>query len=485
MNYTILIADDEPLERDALESLLRTRGPGTPTIVVAETGSQAAALAGSQRIDIALLDIRMPGMSGLEVATSIRERNSRAALVFVSAFDYFEYARHAVRLRAEDYLVKPVEDDAVVRVVEAWYARAARDEADAQPLHERFSEAVRFLEQEILDDIVAGHADAGLLERVLELIGVAGLPGRVIAVRPALDEYPFRLETDRQRAIVVGRAVSAIEAALPRGVGRVLARCHPDAGYLVLFGSLETPDRDALTTLAGERAGVSVAVSVSAAFNDARELPHHAVSARRALFHIEGRGGPQHGTADLERTLLSHVVAGDPERAREDAIEFWNQARDDAADLLVFLDRALRLREPGTIATRVISGDTVRSRADFLDRITTLCARAEAADPLARRMDRWVESHFARDVGLPDLARAMSLSVGHCSREFSRLMGTPFGRYLRDRRLAEARRLLAETRLPVHTVATRVGFRDAAYLSRVFRETTGMTPGAWRRINAT
>ena len=77
-------------------------------------------------------------------------------------------------------------------------------------------------------------------------------------------------------------------------------------------------------------------------------------------------------------------------------------------------------------------------------------------------------------------ARAASLSVSECLRCFHAGLGTTPYRYLMDVRLERAARLLVETDLPVATVATRVGFRDASYFARQFRRCTGLSPRQYR-----
>lgn len=103
MSLRILIADDEPPLRDWLRRLLRELAPDVE--IVAEAGDGATALAHIEalRPDTAFLDIRMPGMSGLEVAARAK---APTRFVFVTAYD--EFAVDAFERAAVDYLLKPV-----------------------------------------------------------------------------------------------------------------------------------------------------------------------------------------------------------------------------------------------------------------------------------------------------------------------------------------------------------------------------------------
>ena len=114
---SVLIADDEPLLRDALARLLAQAWPELEVVALARNGREAVEQFEAQQPDICFLDVHMPGLSGVEAARHI---GRRAHLVFVTAFD--EYAVQAFAQGALDYLVKPVEParlaDTVARLQE-------------------------------------------------------------------------------------------------------------------------------------------------------------------------------------------------------------------------------------------------------------------------------------------------------------------------------------------------------------------------------
>ena len=109
---TALIADDEPLLRDALERLLKQAWPDLEVVVQARNGREAIDKFEAQRPDICFLDVHMPGMTGVEAARHI---GRRAHLVFVTAYD--QYAVQAFAQGVLDYLVKPVEPSRLAETV--------------------------------------------------------------------------------------------------------------------------------------------------------------------------------------------------------------------------------------------------------------------------------------------------------------------------------------------------------------------------------
>jgi DNA-binding LytR/AlgR family response regulator len=109
---TALIADDEPLLRDALERMLAQAWPQLEVVARARNGREAIDLFEAQRPNVCFLDVQMPGKTGVETARYI---GRRAHLVFVTAYD--EYAVQAFAQGVLDYLVKPVEPSRLAETV--------------------------------------------------------------------------------------------------------------------------------------------------------------------------------------------------------------------------------------------------------------------------------------------------------------------------------------------------------------------------------
>jgi DNA-binding LytR/AlgR family response regulator len=103
---TGLIAEDETLFRDALVALLREEWPELQLVAVCEDGAAALEAIGECTPDVAFLDIRMPGLTGLDVAAAMAEVSPATRVVFVTAYD--QYAIDAFEKGAADYLLKPV-----------------------------------------------------------------------------------------------------------------------------------------------------------------------------------------------------------------------------------------------------------------------------------------------------------------------------------------------------------------------------------------
>lgn len=129
MSPRAVIAEDEPLLAASLRALLAECWPELKIAAVAANGLEALAAIEREQPEVAFLDIKMPGLSGLEVAAEAFERlgDAAPACVFVTAYN--EFALQAFDLAAADYVLKPVAKERLVRTVARLRERLARPDA--------------------------------------------------------------------------------------------------------------------------------------------------------------------------------------------------------------------------------------------------------------------------------------------------------------------------------------------------------------------
>ena len=126
----LLIADDEVIERKVLYKTLQKNVGDQCVIFQAENGRQALRVYEEEKIQIAILDIEMPGINGIEAAQKIREKDKECCIIFLTAFDEFSYAKKAITVRALDYLLKPYDEQELMLVVEEAMRLAAEFQAN-------------------------------------------------------------------------------------------------------------------------------------------------------------------------------------------------------------------------------------------------------------------------------------------------------------------------------------------------------------------
>lgn len=118
MNYKLLVAEDITEERNALVSTLKKHLGRFVTILEAGDGQEAVHLCKQEKPDVLILNIEMPFFSGLDVARTAREENIPCAILFISDYDNFSYAKQAIALRALDYILKPYEEEKLLLSVQ-------------------------------------------------------------------------------------------------------------------------------------------------------------------------------------------------------------------------------------------------------------------------------------------------------------------------------------------------------------------------------
>jgi DNA-binding LytR/AlgR family response regulator len=183
---TALIADDEPLLREALRRQLAVAWPELDIVAEARNGREVVRLFDERRPDICFLDVHMPGLSGVDAAKQI---GRRAHLVFVTAYDH--YAVEAFSQGALDYLLKPVEEARLADTVSRLKERltSSRPAINTEQLLQQLSEQLAKL-----------PAGGGRKEALRWIRAQAGKTVRLIAI----DDVDY-LRSDAKYTIVAWR----------------------------------------------------------------------------------------------------------------------------------------------------------------------------------------------------------------------------------------------------------------------------------------
>jgi two-component system response regulator LytT len=130
MPFKTLIVDDEAPARSELRYLLE-KIPSIQVVGEATNATEALELIKALKYDLVFIDIQMPGLSGLDVVTALKEQPYMPAVVFVTA--YGEHAVKAFELDAVDYLVKPMDEERLAQAVAKVEKRLAMQPASAKP----------------------------------------------------------------------------------------------------------------------------------------------------------------------------------------------------------------------------------------------------------------------------------------------------------------------------------------------------------------
>lgn len=158
--YFMLIVEDEPAIREGLLSTMKAWGTKQPDIwqfAAASSGVEGLEIARSRPVDFLICNIRMPGMSGIEMLERLRRENCDTPAILLTGYAEFEYARKALTLGVVNYLLKPVDQlQLIAAVEEALEARkiGSRRRGDADPpavRHETIRKALAYIAERLAD----------------------------------------------------------------------------------------------------------------------------------------------------------------------------------------------------------------------------------------------------------------------------------------------------------------------------------------------
>lgn len=168
--YKLLIADDEALEREVLHYFVEQSNLEIDTIIECVNGTDAVKKVIMEKPDIILLDINMPGLNGLEAMERIRMANHRCKVIFSTAFNYFEYAVKALQLGAMDFIVKPVNKELLVSVL-----NKAIDQLDMEYQLESQSQRMKTMMELMGNHIIGELISGNITEEVLYYLETMGV----------------------------------------------------------------------------------------------------------------------------------------------------------------------------------------------------------------------------------------------------------------------------------------------------------------------
>ncbi|WP_424659383.1 response regulator [Desulfofundulus sp.] len=531
----LLVVDDEHLERQAIRLILERAEEPIKVVGEARNGRQAVQLAEELRPDIILLDIKMPGMDGLTAAREIRKILPASAIIFLTAYNEFDYVQEALRIGVVDFLLKPIRSQELVDVLKntrVQLLREREEQSEHKKLQEQLAEALPWLRLNLGLGLIWGlWEERAAVEQQARLVRLEVLPRVAFGVymENRLEGSPASLARFELLRYQLQRLVEDALTRHPWGL------CLPisDRMLIGLWGNQGPDQEHRLRQLAGEiieaaadQLSLGVTVGLSRFCEDISQLPHAAWEAQTAahlgMFYLgpervvhvdelEHKSGQDEVVyAAKERELVEVLRSGDAEKAKKTFREFLVSVFDGR-------DTDLHLIKARLMAVLVAFSRSMGSYGEQKEEIVhvynkfarrlSLCLSIEELEewmaelalsgnnPAAgqagamvnsavKKALSYIQENYQREISLTDLSRIIFLSPDYFSRAFKEQVGCTFSEYVLRLRIEKAKKLLAETDLPVGEVGRQVGYPDPNYFSRVFSRAMGMPPSRFRQITA-
>ncbi len=531
--YSVLIVDDEKMIRDDVYELLTMEEDLELDLVTSACAAQAQQIMEERKIDIAIMDIDMPQMSGLELFDIVRERWPHCKVIFLTGYSDFSFI-YRVHKHAK-YVLKGEEDENILTAVRETIAELEND-----LLLERLSgmrqkePSVQYEREVFLRDVFNGYREVNQLtpetEELLDIPLELSKPIFYVLLRHE-QWYQWSYREQKERYLDFCQLVERYFLDSMQGVF-----FEYDLYHIILLLQpkklIQQTSVIRMLTGAGElfqkalkmNLSVSVAVLIGAEPLLAGQLVSGFKGIRDRAVQLDGE----------ELTLYESKMDTPgseslPESRKQELLqqvwklEYYLEGMDEKAalDLLRRLQEEVQgihsmhdlfvLEIYCTISSRLIGWIkrlgldqemafrvgtmklyNVSQHAGWKDAFGYLYHVAEnifalknrnaekQTEDAVNRVKKYIVEHLAEDTSLYTLAEQVHFSQEYLLRIFKKREGVTILQYINDLKLSAAKQLLTDSELTAKEIADRLGFASQGYFGRFFRSKTGMTPNAWR-----
>ncbi|MFK4997430.1 response regulator [Bacillus sp. N9] len=184
--YRILLVDDEEIERLGLRKII-TEEMGMDSVVIeeAENGRVAIMKAAEFRPNIIFMDIKMPGIDGIEATEEIKRMDKFVKVIMVTAFEAFEYAKQAVKLGVNDYLLKPYSNQEIIHVLNNVINDISIERKNRNhqiKLRDNYNRALSIIQSREITSLIVGNGGFEMTMYTEDKLGVYEKPSYVMVL---------------------------------------------------------------------------------------------------------------------------------------------------------------------------------------------------------------------------------------------------------------------------------------------------------------
>jgi two-component system response regulator YesN len=445
----ILVADDEELERMALRKIMEKNGlVDSVTIDEARNGREILEMVVRNEYDVVFMDIRMPGMDGLEVAEILRDRGIMSPIVIISAYDAFSYAQKAIKLGVYEYLLKPAGADVVLAALGHclnYNSEIRKFSLREKQLETVSSEIAKTLETAIVAQMATNRIQRETIRQYLSMRDIERMAVSALVFR---FQHFLAREKDPIFSSLFQIAASAAREASDRLGFRLIFSHDTSVGKMFVFFPSSSP----------------------------RE--------------INPDNGERLSRIGFERSINSDnlwpIIKNMTEMLRKTApvelfIGLAGPVSDGFETLLEAASKACELAYKACPIVRVsgkfgISSYKSQKQGGFEKEFATMGnGSSTSRSNFENRVIEFVNKHYMDDINLETLAAMVGISTFHLSHKLASELGIGFKEILSRTRTNKAKELLRGG-ASIKEASFLVGYRDQAYFSRVFRRTEGQSP---------
>ncbi|WP_409345539.1 response regulator [Paenibacillus sp. MBLB4367] len=531
MKIRCIIVDDEEMILERLEQFFAKHQAEFELIGKAYSGAEGARLAAASKPDIVLTDIVMPGMNGIEMIETLRLTLPRTDFVILSAYTDFAYAKQAMRMNVQEYVVKvPLSEEellaALRRTGERLQAQRSQ-QSEMQKLVRHRLENVYRIRRQLTGELLRGDLPAPLLPGLAESMNVDARAADsyccVVMEWTDISLFSQSYSAHDQGTIRYAMLNVAEETIREQGNGfacessdeqllAVVSWPNMNSAADLLAKSMELGHKLIGNMRKYLKQDIHVAISerysgwesLGIAFREASSLCRHGYYAAASEVYTRKTVLPANEHAEeimadeLERLFIALMeerpiaeLMGKAERLKGTALQLRLPSAKMKGLLKEFIakagrEAAARNKQLGTLPD---IGKEEQSKAKFAVHWQSLADTIriyldkppESGKQEIVRAKHYIETHLTERLTLDDVASFIGLAPTYFSALFKKENGESFVDYVNRRKIEKAASLLKEREYSNNQLCTLVGIQSEKYLCKLFKDMYGIPPQKFRK----
>ena len=538
----LLIVDDEHYIVNYLTDLIEEQHFPDLEIYKCYSGKEALSLIQTSLIDLMLLDIHMPGMSGLEVASQVSEQLPRCRIIFLTAYDSFDHIYESNKLEHTRYLLKTEDDEVILKEISHALEELEEESNKLLLLSEAQQKAFllsHLLQQNILKGIVAGHS----IEKLERELKIAGSDFTLDLHRPVylmytqvhyktLDETNLTNSTYTLQYLQLIRKLLEGKfqfSMLDFGKGTLLLFFQPLQPFSSEYAFLQsvandfgdyyfTKYRRRVTTVLYPE--VSEWNEVCSRFHKMQQYAELSGDAVPLIYPSDSTH--EDNTTDTLPAEVSIDRVSLEKKLQELSFYLYQGAEKDYLHTLKSLcAECTRIRSmhsisaiktytsvslllmqyidlyqlQGKIASKIAlyplyyihDFSSWKEAFRYLEKLSGQIfdilhsKKLDRNEQLVQKIKTYIRDHISESLTLTTISRIVNYNEAYISRLFKQINGMGISEYISLERINKAKDLLVTTSDSMQNIAAATGFDTAQYFSLVFKKTTGVSPSEYRR----
>ncbi len=495
----ILIVDDEFLVRVGLESTIPWHEYGFHVVGSARNGREAIPLFEKYDPDVLLTDIRMPVMGGLELIEALKKVKPSLVAIIISHYDDFNYAQEALKLGANDYILKSdLSPDNLMKIINRHVCNGALENNqppidETQIIYQDFFSENNYLSiQKKCADIIVDKSYVALILKLYYKAQNENSQSNIDMVR-AFQNISSNIPSGRliyKLFFSANKEVLFVFASHDMKVDKLLdftklirtnlrqyLNIGTSAGISSVFSSVHQINQaieeagQSLDLAFFEPAGIKMCSQIPEIQPD---ISYFSISTA-SLKHSISEGDNESISSNIEKILIQM----ENEKNLANTKRLYYELMDYAADIAT---------EQNLGKTEEYEFDDFQGFESLKTYIISLFSqllkpKTPTYSFIVSKCIKFIEENYSKNISLSDLAKYTRKSKSYLSTLFKLETSVNFSIFLINYRIEKAKQLLIESDCMVYEIADQVGFNNPYYFSKVFKETTGVSCKVFRERN--